>query len=157
MLARRRWLNLVACVGLCSTIPAAWATAEAPQPEPQSAIDLSGTWEGTWTSCTSGHHGPMKATFCRIDATHYRVEFRGKFFVILPFKYTVTLEVVGSSGDSVELAGSSYLGKMYGCFHYTATADACHFNAKYTSCKDCGRFDLCRKTICTSCPSSCCQ
>ena len=106
------------------------------------AADLSGCWEGRWESCTSGHQGPLKATFCKLDETHYRVEFSGRFFKVFPFHYSVTLAVTGHDGDSVLLSGNSYLGRMFGTFHYSARATGCDFVADYTSCKDRGRFIL---------------
>jgi hypothetical protein len=37
------------------------------------AQDLCGAWSGHWEDCNSGHSGPLKATFCKCDDTHYRV------------------------------------------------------------------------------------
>jgi hypothetical protein len=108
------------------------------------AVDLSGHWTGTWVSCTSGHQGPLQADFCRIDDCRYRVTFTGRFFVILPFRYQVTLRVVSDDGESVQLAGSSYLGRRYGTFTYNATATATSFVSRYDSCRDDGKFLLSR-------------
>ena len=114
-----------------------------------SAEDLSGEWSGRWLSCTSGHKGPLKATFCRVGETRYDVTFSGRFFMVLPFRYNVTLDVVSDEGDTVMLAGSSYLGRLFGTFTYQATASETKFTANYTSCKDNGKFVLCR--TCTFC------
>lgn len=111
----------------------------APQAMAQSH-DLSGSWSGHWQSCSSGHQGPMNATFCKIDDAHYRVDFRGRFFKVFPFRYSVTLNVVSQTEDAVELAGSSYLGRVFGTFHYRATVRDNCFTASYSSCKDCGKF-----------------
>jgi hypothetical protein len=112
------------------------------------AVDLSGCWEGRWCSATTGHKGPLEATFRRCSLTKYDVEFRGRFFKILPFRYSVTLDVIRDDGQTVELAGSAFLGKMFGTFHYQAVADACEFVSDYTSCKDSGRFTLRRVCCC---------
>lgn len=106
------------------------------------ATDLSGCWRGSWTSCSTGHHGPLEASFARCDETHYAVEFRGRFFRFIPFRYSVTLEVVEDRGDEVVLAGSSFLGRLFGTFTYRAEADGCAFHATYHSKKDSGTFDL---------------
>ena len=106
------------------------------------ATDLSGTWSGNWISCSTGHQGPLTATFTRCDDTHYRVRFSGRFFKIFPFHYTVTLKVVEESETEVTLSGNSYLGRLFGAFCYTATADASYFNARYSSKKDHGMFKL---------------
>jgi hypothetical protein len=107
-------------------------------------IDLCGDWAGCWKSCTSGHSGPLKATFCKCDDTHYQVRFRGRFFGVIPFRYTVTLEVVGQEKDKILLAGEAYLGHFFGTFHYQAEATDCEFRATYTSCRDNGTFYLTR-------------
>ena len=108
------------------------------------AVDLSGCWQGHWESCSTGHSGPLNATFCRVDATHYSVRFSGRFFKVVPFRYSVTLTVVADRGDSVTLAGSSYLGRLVGTFHYQANATNCSFVANYNSCQDQGKFVLSR-------------
>jgi len=109
---------------------------------PCSAADLSGYWEGRWQSCQTRHNGVLRATFCRLNATQYRVDFSGRFFKILPFRYSVVLNVVEDRGDVVRLQGSSYLGKRFGTFYYDATVTGCTFNASYTSCKDDGWFRM---------------
>ena len=127
---------LSACLLACVTLVAAAGAPDA------MATDLSGCWRGSWTSCSTGHHGPLEATFTRCDETHYAVEFRGRFFRVIPFRYAVTLEVVEDRGDEVVLAGSSFLGRLFGTFCYRAEADDCAFHATYRSKKDTGTFDL---------------
>ncbi len=108
------------------------------------ATDLSGCWQGSWRSCTTRHKGPLKAHFVKCDDTHYRVHFSGRFFKIMPFRYTVTLQVVEQTEDGVTLQGSSYLGRLMGTFYYNATASDCYFRSSYSSCKDYGVFELSR-------------
>ncbi|MFM8890678.1 MAG: hypothetical protein ACKOTB_03470 [Planctomycetia bacterium] len=108
------------------------------------ATDLSGRWVGSWESGTSGHKGPLFATFTRCGEGEYRVKFTGRFLKVVPFRYSVTLTVVEDHGDSVTLAGSSYLGRLFGTFSYQATADGCSFRADYSSAKDSGTFRLTR-------------
>jgi hypothetical protein len=115
---------------------------------PAAAVELTGHWSGYWKSCTTGHTGPLEATFCRINASQYRADFSGRFFKILPFRYSVTLDVIHEEGETVELAGSSYLGRLFGTFHYRAEATGCNFTADYASCKDSGQFVLCRSGCC---------
>ena len=117
--------------------------------EPAAATDLSGCWNGHWESCTTGHQGPLNATFCQTCPTSYSVEFTGRFFKIVPFRYSVTLDVVSDDGTTVVLAGSSYLGRLAGTFSYQASATSTEFTANYSSCKDQGKFVLSR--CCGSC------
>lgn len=119
-----------------------------------SAGDLSGCWSGGWCSTKTGHKGPLQAQFVRQSDDSYVVHFSGKFFKIMPFKYTVVLNVV-EEGDTVTLRGDSYLGRIFGWFHYEASATQSEFVANYSSCKDCGQFRLCRCTVCTPCTTNC--
>ena len=129
-----RSLLAPALIVALSLLPAGSATA----------VDLSGSWSGSWESCSTGHAGPLRAEFTRSSATQYRVDFAGRFFKILPFRYSVTLDVVEDHGDHVVLAGSSFLGRLFGTFTYHATADGCRFTADYRSKKDVGEFRLMR-------------
>ncbi len=109
------------------------------------AHDLSGCWDGNWQSCTTPHHGPLDGEFCRIDATHYQVNFHGRFFKVFPFRYSVVLTVVSEDANRVELAGSSDLGRLFGTFYYRAVVTGNSFVANYSSCKDSGQFILQRQ------------
>lgn len=106
------------------------------------ATDLSGCWSGCWQDCKSGHHGPLKATFCKCDDAHYRVTFSGRFFAVIPFRYSVVLTVTGQDGDKVLLSGESNLGLLFGTFTYHAEATASEFTAHFSSRRYEGRFDL---------------
>jgi len=110
------------------------------------ATDLSGCWTGSWESCTSGHSGPLNATFTRCGETDYRVKFTGRFLRVIPFRYTVKLTVVEDRGDELVLAGSSYLGRLFGTFSYRASATDGRFTAEYTSKKDDGTFRMTRSS-----------
>lgn len=105
------------------------------------AVDLSGCWKGTWESACSGHHGPLNAHFVKCNDQQYRVTFSGRFFKIMPFRYSVTLHAV-HEGDKVKLTGESFLGRLMGTFTYDADATATRFRASYSSCKDNGWFCL---------------
>jgi hypothetical protein len=125
---------LVFAVGLLATIPTRASLA----------TDLGGTWTGHWQSCSTGHKGPLNATFCATNDAEYLVQFSGRFFKILPFRYSVTLRVVSDDGENAALAGSSYLGRLFGTFYYQANATETRFVANFSSRKDRGQFVLCR-------------
>ena len=105
-------------------------------------VDLTGSWSGCWQSSTNRHHGPLRAEFCKIDETQYAVHFRGRFFRIFPFRYSVTLNVVEYQPGRVILAGDSRLGRLFGTFHYTASATQTDFVVNYSSCRYLGQFIL---------------
>lgn len=131
-----RALSLLFVVLLSCTAGANAGESSCPAP------DLSGKWPtGRSRSESSGHNGPLQASFCKIDETHYRVQFRGRFARIVPFRYTVTLEVIGNQGDKVLLSGSARL-PLFGMFSYSAEATAHEFISTYSSCDDQGVFEL---------------
>lgn len=104
------------------------------------ATDLTGCWKGCWQDCR--HSGPLRASFCKCDDTHYRVTFTGTFFKVLPFRYTVTLNVTKQEGNKVYLAGESYLGRLFGTFTYDGWATDCELEVSYSSCRYQGQFIL---------------
>ena len=125
------------------------APASAPVAVAQGPSDLSGHWSGTWLSHTNGHDGPIEADFVRVCDTQYQVNFRGRFWTLFPFQYTVNLDVTGTDGDKVLLSGSSNLG-LFGTFSYSAWVTDTQFVASYCSKRDQGVFTMNRSTRC--CP-----
>lgn len=125
---------------------AAPVTQDVPQPTPRPVYvpDLSGDWCGSWLSCSNGHKGPMKASFCRLCNGNYRVTFVGKFCKVIPFRYTTTLNVTGYKDGLVYLSGSHYLGPVLGTFTYNAWASDRQFASGYGSKLDQGQFCLAR-------------
>jgi len=107
------------------------------------AADLTGTWKGEWRSHTNGHHGPIKASFKRINGSQYRVRFCGRFLTVIPFFYTETFDVLSDDGQTVQLQAQSQL-CVFGSFHCRAAANCCHFNANYASEQDRGYFRMSR-------------
>lgn len=106
------------------------------------APDLTGKWtSGAWESFADGHKGPLTATFEKLSPAQYRVKFRGRFFRVIPFHYTVMLDVVGQCGDRALLAGSSNL-PLFGTYTYTAEASGSAFVANYQAKVDHGQFRL---------------
>ena len=114
------------------------------------AADLSGCWSGTWQSCTTRHHGPLNAEFVRLNDSQYEVFFKGRFFVVMPFRYSVVMTASEQNGV-VYLSGSQYLGRMFGTFSFNASATDCQFTANYSSCKDSGVFSLSRCSRAAAC------
>jgi len=107
------------------------------------AVDLSGYWSGTWSSCQTKHNGPLWAEFVACGPNQYDVHFRGRFFKFMPFQYSVTM-VAEERDGVVYLSGNQYLGRIFGTFSFSAAATDTCFNANYNSCKDDGVFELSR-------------
>jgi hypothetical protein len=114
------------------------------EPLPRPATDLTGKWLGYWESGKNGHRGPLRATFTRIDECHYRVVFRGRFWLVVPFRYGMMMNVTGSDGDKVILSGSHTLGPVFGSFDYYAEGTCRDFVADFQSRGDYGKFVLTR-------------
>ena len=112
-------------------------SAIANEPTP---VEVAGCWSGYWMSCKDGHSGPMTATICKIDDNCYRATFKGRFWVVFPFRYATTFQVIGRDGESVILAGEQRLGPVLGSYSFTATVTATDFDASYTAKRDNGKF-----------------
>ena len=134
-----RFHGLRATLLACSCIISSLAISSVAQ-----AVDLSGHWSGSWESCQTGHRGPLKGHFEACGDQQYQVTFTGRFFKVFPFRFRVTLDVIEDRGDSLTLAGNSYLGRMFGTFTYEANATGTDFNSAYSSKKDHGYFRLSR-------------
>jgi hypothetical protein len=105
--------------------------------------DLSGKWCGYWISDKNGHNGPLNATFKPHGCDSYRVTFSGRFAKVIPFRYTTTMNVLGTGDGVVTLTAEKRLG--LGSFRTTATATATNFDANFTSGRDDGRFVMTKK------------
>lgn len=120
------------------------ATPAANCPNSIRVPDLSGEWCGSWNSCTNGHSGPMRATFCRLCNGDYQVTFCGRFCKVIPFRYSTVLKTTGYSDGVVYLSGSQSLGPIFGTFSYNAWANDRTFASGYAASKDQGEFHLSR-------------
>jgi hypothetical protein len=109
------------------------------------ADDLSGCWAGHWQSCRTGHRGPLQAQFVRLAPDTYEVHFAGRFFKVIPFRYSIVMTAIEQDGV-VHLSGSQNLGRLFGTFSFSAVAASDSFDAHYRSTKDNGRFVLCKRS-----------
>jgi hypothetical protein len=123
------------------TLLLAAATASAQPP------DLTGKWSGRWESAKNGHTGPLHARFTKLSDEQYRVRFRGRFAVVIPFCYSMKMNVVGVECDRLVLGGSHRLGPVFGTFHYSGTATHTHFDATFSATSDIGKFVLTRAGV----------
>ncbi|MAV37275.1 MAG: hypothetical protein CMJ59_17665 [Planctomycetaceae bacterium] len=107
-----------------------------------SGADLSGAWRGTWANSNNRHTGPLRGTFVPLNENQYQADFRGRFFGLLPFRYSVVLDAEPQPDGSIRLQGSAFVSRRYGTFHYDATVREGHFESTYTSCKFQGTFSM---------------
>lgn len=113
-------------------------------PAPVHVPNLCGEWCGSWLSYCTGHKGPIRATFCRLDNCRYEVRFRGRFCKLIPFCYSATLRVTGYKDGRVYLAGSKPL-PLFGTFTFSAWATDRQFVAGYSAEDDRGQFVMTRQ------------
>ena len=106
------------------------------------AADLSGAWKGTWANSNNRHTGPLRGRFTALNDSQYRVIFRGRFFGVLPFRYSVVLDADEQEDGSIRLHGSTFVSRRYGTFEYDATVRDGHFESTYTSSKFQGTFSM---------------
>ncbi|MFO1002365.1 MAG: hypothetical protein U0936_18715 [Planctomycetaceae bacterium] len=105
---------------------------------------LCGEWSGEWCSQSTGHRGPMKATFCRLNCNQYEVTFMGRFCSLIPFRYKAVLTATPGENGQVVLTGSKNLGLLFGTFRFRGSATDCRIVANYCSKDDRGQFRMSR-------------
>jgi len=118
--------------------------ARSAEPAAAAVPEAAGCWSGYWISCDTGHKGPLSAKICKISDTCCEAHFRGRFALVIPFRYTATMQVVSAEGDKLILSSSRRLPLM-GTFTMTATVTATEFRAAYTSRNDHGEFVMQRQ------------
>jgi hypothetical protein len=85
----------------------------------------------------------MHARIVTTPAGDYRAAFRGRFWGVVPFRYTTTLSPVGTGpAGETYLAGEKRLGFGLGTFSTTAVATPTTFDATFQSKRNNGRFTL---------------
>ena len=105
--------------------------------------DLSGKWSGYWQS-DNGHRGPLHARFVPQGADTYRVTYRGRFALVVPFRYSTTMGATPAGDGTAVLTAEKRLGP-FGSFRTTATATGTSFDAAFSSRRDSGRIVLTKR------------
>lgn len=103
-----------------------------------------GGWRGYWVSDKNGHNGPLRARFRQIDANTYRVTYAGRFWKVVPFVYSVRMNVTGQQGDTLFMSGQTNVGPLVGSFSYEGYATPFQYESRFRSRNDHGRFVLSR-------------
>lgn len=125
----------------CSTFNRDWKAAlQSPPP----TNDLTGAWEGRWTSAPSGHAGRLRCLMVRKSDTEYDAHFHANYKKVLSFSYTVPLEV-HRVGESWKFNGEADLGKLAGgVYTYEGAASSSQFFSTYHCARDHGKFEMTR-------------
>lgn len=105
------------------------------------AQEPSGRWRGGWRSDTTGHRGPMRATITPRNDGRYDVRFTGRFALIVPFTYRVTMTPVAAGPCRTTLVATKQM-PIFGTYRMTATVSRNNFDASYTAKEDVGHFRM---------------
>ncbi|MBU6293201.1 MAG: hypothetical protein KJS91_00845 [Planctomycetes bacterium] len=108
------------------------------------ADDSRSRWKGQWTSDSTGHKGPLRATVVQEGPDSYKARFAGRFAGVVPFMYTSKMQVTGVENGRVHLAADRKL-PMFGQFSTRAVIDGDRFDATFKAKNDQGSFRMERR------------
>lgn len=127
----------------CSTFNYEWRQA-ARRPIPTN--DISGQWEGRWTSTANVHNDTLRCLITKVDERNYDAKFHAAYkkWITVYFGYTVRLEAQkGATG--VSFRGAEDLGALAGgVYTYQGHADHTNFFSTFKSKYDHGTFHMTR-------------
>jgi hypothetical protein len=83
---------------------------------PAFGSDPRGVWRGEWTSNSTGHRGPMRVAIRQRSDGMYQARFTGRFFVVIPFTYGVTMVPSRDAMGNTTLSASKRLGLGLGSY-----------------------------------------
>ncbi len=102
----------------------------------------AGVYRGEWRSSSNGHHGPMRAVVQpRTDGT-YQARFTGRFALVIPFTYKVTLQPMQDEFGNTILTANKPLGPILGSYQMTAQANECGLNGSFQAAGDNGSIQM---------------
>ena len=131
----------MAAIGGCGGFAKQWAQTTAVAPP---ASDITGAWQGTWSSEATGHGDALRCIITRVDPNTYSARFHARFMKILTGRYTTILHVTRSDGVW-RFTGQSDLGWLGGGL-YRQEGEICDgtYEARYESRYDRGVLKMSR-------------
>ena len=87
-----------------------WAQTTAVTP---TLHDITGAWQGTWSSEATGHGDALRCLITRVDENTYSAHFHARFMKFLSGQYTTILHVTPLDG-AWRFKGESNLGWLGG-------------------------------------------
>jgi hypothetical protein len=123
----------------CSSFNREWNTAIAQSASP---ADISGPWEGQWTSDKNGHTGRLRGILRHTGNDEYDAHFQATFWKIFRASYRVPLKYNEAHG-LYTLSGESDLGMLSGgLYRYEGEATPHRFFSTYENKYDHGTFEM---------------
>ena len=106
------------------------------------AQQIEGHWTGTWHCETTGHSGKLRCRLTYVDDNQYQAKYTGTYMAILPFWYTVDMEV-DCQAQACQIQAIADLGWLGGGHYvYDGTIIGDRFKTNYTSKHHNGTFEL---------------
>lgn len=110
--------------------------------EPLPQDDITGPWEGKWTSEENGHNDRLRCIIRPGSTNTYDARFRANYRKVLHFSYTVPLQAKRIDG-AYAFSGQADLGKLAGgLYTYEGTATPTNYFSTYHSKYDHGTFEM---------------
>ena len=122
-----RPIILTVLVAICLP-PSSQAFAQSP----------AGVYRGEWRSGSNGHRGPMRAVVQPTSDGNYQARFSGRFALIIPFTYKVSLHPSVDLNGNTFLTAEKPLGPILGSYRMTAVADSSGLNGNFQAAGDNG-------------------
>jgi hypothetical protein len=104
--------------------------------------DPTGRWVGEWRSQSTGHRGPMRATVRRSWDGSYQARFSGRFALVIPFTYKVTMQPSYDEYGNVHLYASKPLGPLMGSYTMNAVNMGNQLSGSFQASKDVGSIQM---------------
>lgn len=102
----------------------------------------AGVYRGEWRSGSTGHHGPMRAVVQPKTDGSYQAKFTGRFALVIPFAYRVTLQPTQDAFGNTLLTAEKPLGPIMGSYRMTAQANQSGFNGRFQAAGDTGSIQM---------------
>ena len=102
------------------------------------AQNPSGVYRGEWRSGSTGHRGPMRAVVQSTADGDYQARFSGRFALVIPFTYKVTLQPTIDAYGRTYLTAEKPLGPILGSYRMTAQADPSGLTGNFQAAGDNG-------------------
>ncbi len=101
-----------------------------------------GVYRGQWSSGSTGHHGPMRAVVQPRTDGNYQARFTGRFALIIPFAYRVTLQPTQDAFGNIFLNAEKPLGPIMGSYRMTAQANESGLSGSFQASGDNGSIQM---------------
>lgn len=126
----KQW-NFVAAVILCG---AAVFSVQSPS----QAASPSSVYRGQWNSGSTGHQGPMRVRLTQRGDGQVDARFTGRFAVVIPFTYKVTMTPVACDNCGTQYVASKKLGPILGSYQMSAHVTPSGLNGSFSAAGDVG-------------------